>query len=248
MEILAAKIFIEAAILCGLLRLIAKHEADCSYTKVVIVSAVMTTVNFFLLAILLPKIGFFVIIPIALFVSFMISTFCWVSKGKSIIIVTIYLAFHLGLTALVAFLDKKANEDMQNVMDQPAQRSMNETINVLEGFYGEGAGDALMPDNTPMLDPAKPETEAPKPEQPPAKKAEPTPKVIEKGGDEWAEAKYMLSIGSTMRAGNKSLVSINGKFIETGEEVRVEYNEKIFVWRLKGIKGREVDLTPVRTE
>ena len=51
-----------------------------------------------------------------------------------------------------------------------------------------------------------------------------------------------------MRTGNKSLVSIDGQFVETGEEVKVEYNEKIFVWKLAGVKGKTVDLVPVRTE
>jgi hypothetical protein len=96
-EFMIGDVFLNAAILCAILYLVAKHEADYSFAKVAMVTAVTGLGAFLIQIFLFDMIGWYTIGLVFLLTAAMIMTFCWVRLWKTVIVVTLFCAFHFGI-------------------------------------------------------------------------------------------------------------------------------------------------------
>ena len=96
-EFMIGDVFLNAAILCAILYLVAKHEADYSFAKVAMVTAVTGLGAFLIQIFLFEMIGWYTIGLVFLLTAAMIMTFCWVRLWKTVIVVTLFCAFHVGI-------------------------------------------------------------------------------------------------------------------------------------------------------
>lgn len=110
------QIIIEAAVLCLILRLIAKHEADYSFAKVAMVTGGMSLGSILIDALLSPHIGRFAILAVLAFIAFMLWTFCWTSFRKTVLVIAFFTAFHVLLATGSAILHEKMNEAVERQM------------------------------------------------------------------------------------------------------------------------------------
>lgn len=101
---MVVQIMIQAAILRAILMLIAKHEADTSFAKVAMVTAGIS-VGSFAIGVFTMQQGPFITIPAQIvFMAAILMTFCWISIGKSLIVVAIYITCHFLIAFLMALL------------------------------------------------------------------------------------------------------------------------------------------------
>ena len=109
------RIVIEAAILRVILRLIAKHEADLSIPKTVMVTCGIIIGGFIVNMMVVasyPNAGLLVQLLIDFVLAvFLITTFCWVSWAKSLVIVFLYFMFHIGVTIGAMFIMFKIKKE-----------------------------------------------------------------------------------------------------------------------------------------
>lgn len=98
------QILIQAALLQLSLKLIAKHEADTTFTKAAMVTAGITVGNF-ILAIMVVKISPLLIWPTQIaFTAAIIMTFCWISFWKSVIVVLVFVTVQVILAVIMALI------------------------------------------------------------------------------------------------------------------------------------------------
>ncbi len=97
----AGKVFFDAVVLCGLLYLIARHEADIDVQKMAMVVAGTALGNLLLFVMLserLPANWLVWVMPLTevAFSAFMIMTFCWISFWKSLLVAVLFGVLHTG--------------------------------------------------------------------------------------------------------------------------------------------------------
>jgi hypothetical protein len=96
-EFMIRDVFLNTAVLYTILYLVAKHEADYSFAKVAMVTAVTSLGAFLIQIFLFEMIGWFTIGLVFLLTAAMIMTFCWVRLWKTVIVVTLFCLFHVGI-------------------------------------------------------------------------------------------------------------------------------------------------------
>jgi hypothetical protein len=96
MELMLGEIFLDAGILCVILFLVAKHEADYSFAKVAMVTAGIGLGSFLIHIFLFDKIGWLSLLVIFALASVMIKVFCWLSFPKTILVVALFCMFQIG--------------------------------------------------------------------------------------------------------------------------------------------------------
>jgi hypothetical protein len=96
-EFMIRDVFLNTAVLYTILYLVAKHEADYSFARVAMVTAVTSLGAFLIQIFLFEMIGWFTIGLVFLLTAAMIMTFCWVRLWKTVIVVTLFCAFHFGI-------------------------------------------------------------------------------------------------------------------------------------------------------
>ena len=140
-----AEILFKAGILCLLLYLVARHEADYSFTKVAMVTAGITLGNLLMEVFLRHYIGWLTIIPIAGFVIFMLMQFCWLSFKKAVLVTVPFLAVCILLAMGVTALQQHADAALDNALGvRPGdQEEMKEIMK----FYQQNFGG--LPSSTP---------------------------------------------------------------------------------------------------
>lgn len=94
----------QALVLCGLLYLIARHEADYEYPTVMLTTVGITAGNFMLGVLLFPKISFFVLPLIFLFTWWMLMKFCWVPWHKGLLVTFLFFAITIAYQIGKAYL------------------------------------------------------------------------------------------------------------------------------------------------
>ncbi len=97
LEFMIGDIFTNAAILCAILYLVARHEADYSFSKVAIVTAITGLGAFLIQMFLFEHIGWFTIVPVFVMTTAMIMIFCWVRLWKTLLVVTLFCLFHVAI-------------------------------------------------------------------------------------------------------------------------------------------------------
>jgi hypothetical protein len=112
MELMIGEIFLKALVLCGILFLVARREADFEFSKLVLVTCGITLGSFAMEAFLAPALAdympFFASATItfllaATFMTFMVVRFCWVRLWKGILGIYIEILFTAAVM-LVGFL------------------------------------------------------------------------------------------------------------------------------------------------
>jgi hypothetical protein len=104
MNFIIADITSNAVILCLILYLVAKHEADYSFAKVAMVTAVIGLVAFLVQTFLFDKIGWFTMAVVFVLATALVKQFCWLRWGKTILVVVLFCACHVGLKIGMAML------------------------------------------------------------------------------------------------------------------------------------------------
>ena len=134
MDVMIANIFLQALVLCGLLWLIARHEADLDFAKVAMVVAGITLGNFVLQAVLAKHIGLFVIPTQIVFMVWMLCTFCWLRWWKATIVVVLFAAISFGMSVGFALVVKKVDSSVDAAGGTVVEQSEENTREAIKIF------------------------------------------------------------------------------------------------------------------
>lgn len=133
MELAIGQVFFEAAVLCIILYLVARHEADYSFAKVAMVTAGIGLGNILLEGLAGPKIGpIFTTILSLVFICVMLVWFCWISPLKSIIVMVSFCTFHLLLVLGVAYLQRSMMESSTPTLVEQRDSDIDEIKKEME--------------------------------------------------------------------------------------------------------------------
>jgi hypothetical protein len=233
--LMVGQVIVQAAILSLILYLVARHEADYSFSKVAMVTAGTTVGSFIIQAMLQDHIGGWSAIPVIGFIAFMLMTFCWISFWKSLIVVAVYIGVHMGFGVLVALLFASLIGGGEVVESSERDEAYEELAKTLEEVVP-----AELPEEKPL------ETEdsgggvsalkllrkiRPEPTEP-----------------DWEAARATVRVGGTMKRGGRRGAMINGQVVLSGEVVTVEHKGHLYRWRLESIRDGMADLKRVRVE
>ena len=148
------KVSVEALVLCLVLYLVARHEADYDFQKLVMVVAGTMLGNFLLYAgasVYLPPIHLLWVVPLLQlgFSAFMIKTFCWVTTGKALLVALICTLFHVAFSLGAALVARKlfgsvtpssvAVEQQNREMQEIKAEIMREMAQSADPFGAKGA-------------------------------------------------------------------------------------------------------------
>jgi hypothetical protein len=217
-ELMLAETFVNAAILCGVLFLVAKHEADFSFSKVAMVAAAIQLVAFLTQVFLFDKIGWFTLAFSFVFALLLVKRFCWLSVKKSLLVVAIFCVFQagtkLGFASIAAYF---APDPIQ-----PADTELGAVVEMLNAQFG-ASDDA----------PAK----ARRSEQETAG-ADPwttARQALKLGGVMLNDEGGYIAI-------------VNDEIVEVGDIVKLEFGRTIYRWKVTTISKHNVDFEPLDTQ
>jgi hypothetical protein len=210
-----------ALVLAALLYLIAKHEADYSYAKVMMVTAVIGLGSFVIQAFLFEKLGWFSMILVFAMATAMIMIFCWTTLWKTMLVVVLFCIIHVGLKIGFAMLQQMLIPSAaDSAVDAPTA--------------AETAAEAATP----------PATQTNKP----SFLARITSRVKASGSpgkskySTWEEAKEALVLSATAsnnRGGYAAMV--NGEMLEVGDVVSVPDGTNVYRWRVQSISKHVIE-------
>lgn len=153
MDMMIVEIFLKAFVLCGLLYIVARNEADFEFAKVAMVTAGISLGTFFLDFLLQPRIGILSLIPSFAFVMFMVMKFCWAPFWKAFLVTFLYLLFNIILAVGLLLLMGKMAESQGETVTSKHEADLHEARQMVREMYG-------MPAEAP---PPKPEEQQGKP-------------------------------------------------------------------------------------
>jgi len=252
--ILAAQIFIQAFVLCLILYLVARYEADYSFQKVAMVSGGIMAGTLVIEALAVHKLGIFVIIPQIAFIAFMLMTFCWISLWKSLLVVVLFSVVHVGfsfglLAMKTKFFGPDDGLDPAEKAEQQFKELEQEMLKTM-GVWpedGEGGGDDSPDTVAPGAEPADSGDRSPRksfvaaPARLKAESSEKDPAVA------WSDARAGLNVGGVMTgAGGKRVVLIDGTLYEAGDTVSATHGDVIYRWRIIAIREEGAELQPLK--
>lgn len=248
--IMAAQIFLQAGLLCLILYVVAKHEADYSFAKVAMVTAATVAGSTLIEVLLTERIGWLAIFPVFAFVTFMLMTFCWISLGKSIVVVVLFMGVHVAVGMGIQAVERRLTARMAvtgPVSDEDYKMAQEFLLQSFGGAPGETAATNAPGGESETATPV----EAPQPED----NAAPAPAAAAPGeaaapepvaDSQWAEARALLKVGGIMSAGPRGRVAlVDGQTVEEGDTVSVEHAGKVYRWRLAAINRDNLDLQPL---
>ena len=239
-----AEILFKAGILCLLLYLMARHEADYSFTKVAMVTAGITLGNLLMEVFLMHYIGWLTIIPIAGFVIFMLMQFCWIPFKKAVLVTVPFLAVCILLTMGMTVLQKRANAALGNSLStRPGdQEEMQEIMK----FYQQHVGSFSSSTNSSTEDMEALATPPPSPLKA-ATKITALQTILSpvlpnsETGVNWLSAQTKLNTSGIMtgKKGN-TIAVVNNRMVKVGDRVQVKYNHHLYQWLVLSIRHDNV--------
>jgi len=134
-ELMLAETFLNAAILCTILYVVAKHEADFSFAKVAMVVAGIQLASF-LAQVFLNTVAWFTLLISFVFTLLFVQKFCWLSFKKTLVVVLIFCVFQAGTK--VGFNAIAAQFTPQPV--QPPDSELGEVVKMINAQVAD-AGD-----------------------------------------------------------------------------------------------------------
>jgi hypothetical protein len=150
MELMIGEIFLKALVLCGILYLIARHEADFEFRKVALVTCGITLGIFALDAFLTPSLAYYLPYLVAaaltflvaiIFVTFMVVRFCWVPLWKGIVVTIIFLVFNVGLSIAGALAMAKINQSVEKAGGSVMEKNNKEALAMFQEMMEQSSSE-----------------------------------------------------------------------------------------------------------
>ena len=129
------EVFIKAFLLCILIYIVAREEADYEFRKVTMVTAGIILGAVILDAALTRYIGLLTLLPIAVFVVFMVMQFCWLRFWQALLVAIPFLILNIMISGAVTSFQTKANAAIANGMQGPITK---EDMKIAMSFYQDG--------------------------------------------------------------------------------------------------------------
>jgi len=107
-EIMPAEVFVKAAVLCLLLCLFARGEADFNFRKVSMATAGLTLGSLPLEGLLKDRPGVFALLPIVILIVLILMRFCWVAWWQALLVALPFVGVSLGLSLVTADLTARS--------------------------------------------------------------------------------------------------------------------------------------------
>lgn len=228
------EVFIQAAVLCTILYVVARYEADYSFQKVAMVAAGIGLGNMLIQSLLQPHVPVglqsLLVIPCIIFTAFMIMTFCWINVWKSVLVVLVFVGFqllsHLGMQVL---MKRFGSSDAQAAAVEKKQQEVAEMQEQIVAMIENPAAPA------PAVPPPAP-TVAPEPAPVPEsdKPVAPGPAVNDVG---WDAAEKMLKVAGVSKRHGEVIALVNNSVVLQNGVIRVTYNGMIYSWRAAAISS-----------
>lgn len=172
MELMIGEIFLKALVLGGILFLVARHEADFQFNKLVLVTCGITLGSFAMEAFLAPSLAnympFFASEAVTFllafaFVMFMVVHFCWVRLWKGILVTLLFMGFSIGLSVAGAIVMAKINQSVEkaggSVMEQNNKEALAMFQEMMDMSSSQLMEQAKAEGMTPMSDLASADVE-----------------------------------------------------------------------------------------
>jgi hypothetical protein len=137
MDVMVGGIALKALTLCGILFLVARHEADFEWSKVVLVTCGITLGNVFLELFLVPALAEYMpylvatavtfLVAIA-FMTFMLTHFCWVRLWKGVLVTILFMGFNMGLSWIGVIVTAKIDPFTEKSGGANIEQNHQETL------------------------------------------------------------------------------------------------------------------------
>jgi hypothetical protein len=251
-------IFLKALVLCGILFLVARHEADFEFNKVVWVTCGITLGNFALEAFLAPALikymPFLVVAAVtfviaAAFVTFMVVRFCWVRFWKGIIIAILFMGFSAGLSLAGVIVTAKISQSVEETGGAKIEQNHKEALEIFREMIatsssqmigqakidgGKLSPDLASPDTKGSMKPSAASSQAQAiASSAPGKPAEQLPAFA--NTPEWQEARAKIEVSAVLVEGDRYTAMVNGKVLGVGDVLTVEVKKKSYQFKMAEI-------------
>ena len=262
MELMVAEIFLKAFVLCGILFLVARHEADFAFNKVVLVTCGITLGLFAMEAFLAPALAGYMppvasaavtILVGASFVAFMVVRFCWVRVWKGIIITILFMAFSIGLSVAGAMVMAKINKSVEEAGGSVIEKNNKEALQMFQEMMSVSSSQMMKQAAAEGMNPLpEPVAALPGPSAPP--EAEPAELPAEEPvaapsperprtelpefarTPEWQAAQAKIKVSAVLLERDGSNVAIvNGDVLGIGDVLTVEVRRKLYRFKMAEI-------------
>jgi len=256
MELMIGEIILKALVLCGILFLVARREADFEFSKLVLVTCGITLGSFALEAFLVPALAsympFFASVAMtfllaASFVTFMVVRFCWVRLWKGILVTILFMGFSVGLSVAGMIVMAKINQSVEkaggSVMEQNNKEAIQMFQEMLAVSSSQMMGQAMAEGVKPIPYLAHADAEGPLPLPAMSTQEKPVePPPLERPIDElpafartpeWqaAQAKIKVSAVLVERDGRNTAI-VNGEVLGIGDILTVEVKRKLYRFKM----------------
>lgn len=270
MEMMIADILVKGLLLTAILYVVARHEADLDFEKAAMVVAGITIGTFVINVAFVQyaeteTLSTFILVGVlkfllsAAFVVFMLMKFCWVRLHKAITAMILFyvldFAFALGTGLLMAKLLESTDEATDTAVGRYEQNT-REAVGMLKEMMGmesellaapsapraPGGPAALpVPDGTGALAAAEAAAEPAPPPPAPVYKVEALTKKAAEAHDGLRGSRDMLKVTATLTdPGGKRHAVVNGKLVEEGGIVEVEYDKQTYRWKVAQVRPEGV--------
>jgi len=248
MELTFVDIFIKAFLLCGILYLVARHEADLHFSKLCIAAAVISVGSSTINLLLSEHIGVFSLIPSFGFMIYILMKLCWLSFKKALLasivytIISMLISVGLAIAMVYVFGDPESmtHSSQQEERYEEAMQFMHEMWGANTNVYScsnnipvvmaamESMEEEIPAEETP---PEVKPTPTPTPTATPKPTPEPTPETDEEA---WAEAEKKRVFKGVMSGKNgRKAMLVNNEILHVGEVITIEHDSKLYRWQLK---------------
>ena len=225
-----------ALIIMGLLWLFARHEADFEYSTVFLVVVGIILGGFLIVMSLTKYLGIFVVIPIFLYVCFLLVKFCWVPWPKGLLITFLFFvvsaAIQIGKIYIMSGGFHLSDVPGFGADSEPITASSFESL----GKFEKPTNSVAAPNATSATtaNPAVPPT----PQLPAGTESAIKP--------DWDIAKSLIRVRGSMRdAKGQTNVMVNDEIIPVGGTFSVDSAGLRYTWRLTAINGSSATWQPV---
>lgn len=269
MELMIGGIFLRALVLCGILFLVARHEADFAFSKVVLVTCGITLGSFAMEALLAPALAEYMpllavaavtFLVEAAFVTFMMVRFCWVRLWKGIAITLLFMGLRVGLNLAGAIVMAKINPSHEKAGGAKIEKNKEESLQMFQEMMATSSSQMMQQTKAegmkPLSDPVTPNEQGAMTRPSMSSPAEPVaPPVAEPPADElpafantpeWqmAQAKIKVSAVLVEREGRNTAI-VNGKVLGVGDVLTVEVRQKSYRFKMAEITTEWVAWDPL---
>lgn len=257
------KVFFDALILCGLLYLIARHDADIDVQKMAMVVAGTALGNILLYVMISDRLPPGVVVWVmplieVLFSAFMIMTFCWVSFWKSLLVAVLFGCLHVGFGLFVNYGLRKAmggsqaaptlmerqERDLQEAKDEmermfkAQQIAMQAQLGAATGAVPVAVGAATNVAGTATNGAVASATGIVAGAATAATNL-PVPPAVD-----WEAARKRVRIGGVSGRPGAYVALVNQRVVETGGVVSVSYEGRTYRWTVAEITRGNVRMEP----